>query len=159
MIAPREHPVRRDVGDLPDLNVWLALAVAEHPHHRAAQSYWQHEAADSVWFCRVTMLGLVRLLAQPRLMGEATLSLRDAFALYRRYVALPEVGLCAEPADCEQVLAGLLEPDMPPRLWTDTYLAAFALAGGLRLVTFDQDFARFAGTARLHLTAKTPTRP
>ena len=73
--------------------------------------------------------------------------------------ALPEVGLCAEPADCEQVLAGLLEPDMPPRLWTDTYLAAFALAGGLRLVTFDKDFARFAGAARLQLSATAPSRP
>ena len=159
MTTSRKHAVQREIGDLPDLNVWLALAVAEHPHHRAAQSYWQHEAAASVWFCRVTMLGLVRLLTQPKLMGEAALSLRDAFALYQRYAALPEVGVCAEPADCEQVLAGLLEPDMPPRLWTDTYLAAFALAGGLRLVTFDKDFARFAGTARLQLSATAPSRP
>lgn len=153
MSPSRAHSGPHEAGDLPDLNVWLALAVTEHPHHPAAQDYWQQQAAARVWFCRITMLGLVRLLVQPKLMGEAALSLSDAFAAYRRFAALPEVGLYAEPAECEPVLAGLLGPDMPPRLWIDTYLAAFALSGGLRLVTFDKDFARFAGTSRLHLSA------
>ena len=78
-------------GDLPDLNVWLALALVEHPHHRAARAYWYEAAARRIWFCRVTMLGLVRLLAQPRLMGKATLGLREAFDLYLRFAALPEL--------------------------------------------------------------------
>ncbi len=30
--------------------------------------------------------------------------------------------------------------------------AAFALAGGFRLVTFDRDFSRFSGLDLLHLT-------
>jgi len=154
MTAGGLAPTQREVGDLPDLNVWLALAIAEHPHHRAAQAYWRDKAAARIWFCRVTMLGLVRLLAQPKLMGEAALSLRDAFDVYLRFAALPEVGLCTEPADCEHMLAALLEPATPARLWTDAYLAAFALAGGLRLVTFDKDFARFGGIARLQLSAR-----
>ncbi|MDP1902558.1 MAG: hypothetical protein Q8K96_19230 [Rubrivivax sp.] len=116
-----------DHGDLPDVNVWLALAVQEHPHHAAARQYWANEAAARLHFCRVTMLGLVRLLTQPRLMGPATM---------RRYVG-----------------AGL-----PARLITDAYLAAFAAACGLRLVTFDRDFGRFEGLHLLRLspTAKTP---
>lgn len=153
MTTARPAASEREVGDLPDLNVWVALAIAEHPHHLAAQAYWQHRAAARVWFCRVTMLGLVRLLSQPRLMGEAALGLRDAFDVYLRFAALPEVGLCQEPPDCEQLLPDLLEPGTPPRLWTDTYLAAFALSGSLRLVTFDKDFRRFAGMSRLQLTA------
>jgi uncharacterized protein len=152
MIASHKAPPQREAGDLPDLNVWLALAVTEHPHHRAAQAYWREEAAARVWFCRVTMLGLVRLLAQPKLMGEATLSLRDAYDAYLRFAALPEVSLCTEPASCEQLLASLLEPATPARLWTDAYLAAFALAGGMRLVTFDRDFARFDAVPRLQLS-------
>ena len=68
-------------GDRPDLNVWLALAVAEHPHHRAARTHWHEAAAARVWFCRVTMLGLVRPLAQPKLMGKAALSLPRAFEI------------------------------------------------------------------------------
>lgn len=154
MSSIRTAEVRLGTGDLPDLNVWLALALAEHPHHRAAQAYWYETAATRIWFCRVTMLGLVRLLAQPKLMGKAALGLRDAFDVYRRFAALPEVGHCAEPADCESLLASLLEPATPARLWTDTYLAAFAAAGGLRLVTFDKDFARFTGIASLQLSPR-----
>jgi hypothetical protein len=30
-----------------------------------------------------------------------------------------------------------------PKLWMDAYLAAFAMNGGLRLVTIDRDFKRF----------------
>jgi len=32
---------------------------------------------------------------------------------------------------------------LPPRLWTDAYLAALSMSAGLRLVTFDRDFERF----------------
>ena len=30
-------------------------------------------------------------------------------------------------------------------MWNDAYLAAFALAGGFQVVTFDQGFSKFAG--------------
>ena len=138
-------------GDLPDLNVWLALAIAEHPHHHAAQAYWHGPAAPKVWFCRVTMLGMVRLLAQPKVMGRAAMGLKEAFDAYRRFAALPEVGLQAEPGECDAMLRRLLKPDTAARLWTDTYLAAFAVCAGLRLVTFDKDFARFGTLTRLQL--------
>jgi len=153
MTARGTAPAPGGAGDLPDLNVWLALAIAEHPHHRIAQTYWHEAAAERIWFCRVTMLGMVRLLAQPKLMGTASLTLRDAFDLYRRFAALPEVDLCVEPGGCEAHLTNLLNAATPARLWTDAYLAAFASAGGLRLVTFDKDFARFDGIARLQLSA------
>ena len=34
---------------------------------------------------------------------------------------------------------------LPPRLCTDAYLAALAIANGWRLVSFDRDFERFQG--------------
>ena len=30
-----------------------------------------------------------------------------------------------------------------PKVWMDAYLAAFAIAGGLRLVTLDRDYKNF----------------
>jgi predicted nucleic acid-binding protein len=48
-------------------------------------------------------------------------------------------------------LADLVRGGLSPRLWTDAYLAAFALAGGHRLVTFDQGFLRFPGLEVLRL--------
>jgi hypothetical protein len=32
---------------------------------------------------------------------------------------------------------------LAPKLWMDAYLAAFAIAGGMRIVTLDKDFRNF----------------
>lgn len=142
-------------GDLPDINVWLALAVQEHPHHAAARRYWAqvqadmvatpHVAPHKIYFCRVTMLGLVRLLCQPKVVGEGALTLPRAWDVYQSFRALPLIDLLPEPADCDTLIQALLTAQgaLPPRLWTDAYLAALAHSAGARLVTFDRDFERF----------------
>jgi toxin-antitoxin system PIN domain toxin len=140
-------------GDLPDINVWLALAVQEHPHHAAARRYWDQmqTAAQpgtlpqaTLWFCRTTMLGLVRLLCQPKVVGKGALALPAAFALYQQFRSLPSVGLLTEPRGCDaQLQAFVTARAMPARLWTDAWLAALAQTADLRLVTFDKDFLRF----------------
>ncbi len=135
-------------GDLPDINVWLALAVQEHPHHAAARRYRveaQAAGVSGLWFCRVTMLGLVRLLCQPKVVGAGALRLDGAWALYEQFRAVPGVGLLPEPDDCDSHLGALVKAgELPARLWTDAYLAALAQSSGLRLVTFDADFHRFS---------------
>lgn len=141
------------MGDLPDVNVWLALAVKQHPHHEAAAADWNDQDAhggtgrgdNKLWFCRITMLGFVRLLSQPKVMADQALTLAQAFAAYQSFAALPEVGLHNEPANCSSELQRLVSSELPSRRLTDAYLAAFAKAGGLRLVTFDTDFDRFGG--------------
>ncbi len=67
------------------------------------------------------------------------------------------VKFLAEPINLEQYLAALaLVPKLPNRLWTDAYLAAFALAVNARLVSFDNDYQRFAGLDFLHLKWQLP---
>lgn len=144
-------PVGAASENLPDVNVWLALSVPEHVHHRAALTWWQRKAGPRCHFNRVTMLGLVRLLAQPRVMGAGALGASAALAVWRRWIALPEVALHPEPAGLDAALASMVQTDLPPRLLTDAYLAAFAMRAGLRLVSFDADFARFAGLDWLQL--------
>ncbi len=99
------------------------------------------------------MLGRVRLLSQPKVMGEQALTLTKAIAAYRQFAALPEVGLQAEPADCGDQLLRFLATDTRTRLLTDAYLAAFAMSARMRMVTFDKDFERFAGLDCLRLVA------
>ncbi len=48
-----------NIADLPDLNVWLALATPDHFHHQQALDYWEQQAAEQVHFCAVRALGLV----------------------------------------------------------------------------------------------------
>ena len=50
--------------DLPDLNVWLALACPDHSHHRQALHYWEQQAAEQVLFCTVTAPALLEAFCQ-----------------------------------------------------------------------------------------------
>ena len=148
-------------GDLPDLNVWLALVVQEHPHHALARRYWDAAAMARVLgqkqhFCRATMLGLVRLLCQPKLMGEGVLGLVEAHAIYRQLRETDGVAFCADAESADAVLtAWAADPSnpLPARLWSDAWLAATAESAGLRLVSFDADFRRFPLTRCLILPA------
>jgi len=148
-------------GDLPDLNVWLALVVAEHPHHAAARRYWDEQQkapalGPRLWFCRSTMLGLVRLLTQPKLMGDGALSLCEAYAIYRQLRQTEGVDFASDAEAADPLLVAWTSEDraaLPARLWTNAWLAASAESAGLRLVSFDADFRRFALTRRLQLQA------
>jgi len=90
------------------------------------------------------MLGLLRLLCQPKAVGAGALALPDAWQLYQSYRAMPQIGLLPDPLTCDIEISRLLSSTPPSaRLWTDTYLAAVAQSSSLRLVTFDRDFERF----------------
>ena len=140
-------------GDLLDVNVWLALAIEEHPHHGAAVRYWSGHAGTNRLFCRVSALSLVRLLIHPKLMSDKPLTLPRAWSVYRRFAALPGVGHVVEPEGLDTRLDALVSPKLPARLFTDAYFAALAQSVGLRLVTFDKDFERFEPLTLLRLVA------
>ena len=139
--------------DLLDASVWLPLSVPDHVHHVRARQYWESEAAPQVGFCRITALALLRPLSNPKVVGPAALSGVDAWLALGRWLALPEIAMLPEPPGVDQLLAdwsrslALRSSD-----WTDAYLAAFALAGGCRLVAFDGDFGKYPGLKWLRLS-------
>jgi len=138
--------------DLPDLNVWLALADEDHQHHKVARNYWENQSADTFNFCRITMLGFLRLLTHAKVMGGRPFSPPEAWQAYRNFLTLPEVEFLNEPASLEKRLASFSEKaDFPQSLWTDAYLAALAVESSRRVVSFDHDFTRFEGLHFLHL--------
>ena len=137
--------------DLLDVNVWLALCLPGHPYHQRARTFWFNESSETIGFCRITSLALVRLLTQASITGEP-LSVAEAWIAYRDFRLLPEVVFLPEPAGCEERLESWALGDKQSRqLWTDAYLAAFAQASGARLVSFDSDFKRFPGLSWLPL--------
>lgn len=141
------------LGDLLDVNVWLALAIEEHPHHEAALAYWSDAAATSRFFCRTSAMSLVRLLMHPKLMAGRALSMARAWTAYRGFAALPGVAMLTEPDGLDDDLGALVQSRLPARLFTDAYFAVFARRAGVRLVTFDKDFARFEALPMLRLPA------
>jgi len=138
--------------DLPDLNVWLALASPAHAHHHQAARYWEQRAAQQVVFCDVTAIGLVRLMSQAKVMGSAVKSPAEASQLLQALCTQPGVAMARPQSEGWDVFHGFLrQGGLPPRLCTDAYLAALAVANGWRLVSFDNDFGRFAGLHWLQL--------
>ncbi len=139
--------------DLPDLNVWLALSDPDHQHHERARRYWEADAAPQLAFCRITMLGLLRLLTHPKVMHGLPFSPTEAWLAYRSFLALPEVTFLAENSLLErQFIAWTDKATFPHQRWTDAWLAAQAFTTGSRLVSFDSDFLSFPGLTFLHLT-------
>jgi uncharacterized protein len=137
--------------DLPDINVWLALVDETHVHHKAAKDYWYAMSLPAIAFCRITMLGFLRLSTHSHVLSKP-LSPREAWDTYHQFLALPLIHFLPEPPSVESRFAELTaDTSLPRHLWTDAYLAAFALAEGCRIISFDTDFRRFPNLDLLQL--------
>jgi toxin-antitoxin system PIN domain toxin len=135
---------------LPDVNVWLALASERHVHAPICGAWLNAIRSGEVVFCRVTQTGLLRLLTNETVMGKDVLSSRDAWRVYRTILADDRIGFAPEPFALELEWRRLTAQERPtPRIWTDAYLAAFARAGGMQLVTLDRAVLSLAGEAWL----------
>ena len=134
---------------LADVNVWLATIVEVHPHHQSTFNWWQHEVLPSnsvVMFCRITQLGLLRLLTNQTVMGPQRRTTQQAYADYLQLLNQRVVDYADEPEGLEQQLRSYCDLGrMSRNFWTDAYLAAFAAAGKLSFATFDQGFRVFPG--------------
>ena len=131
---------------LVDVNVWIAMAIEDHEAHHAAVRWATNAAPESAVFCRVTQLVVLRLLTNSRILKQNACGMREAWDVYDRMCAAPFVrGLMSEPANLTGQLKTLTNRNSPStKLWTDAYLAAFAIQGDLILVTFDKAFRQFA---------------
>ena len=136
--------------NLLDANVWLAVAVATHQQHLAAKAWFDRQSDDSCAFCRITQMALLRHLTNSTIMKRTVQFQSQAWVTYDRLATDARVIFCAEPPEIELHWKDWTMDESPShRSWTDRYLAAFAVAGGLRFVTFDQDFKALAPTRRM----------
>jgi uncharacterized protein len=136
----------------PDLNVWLALSDIGHAHSSAAWNWLKALPSDHrLIFSRFTQIGLLRLLSNPAVMGDQTLTLRKAWGVYDRWLEERYVDFYPEPRGVEVAFRRATEPfaSREGSKWvSDCWLLAFATEIGASLVTFDQalnDFARKHG--------------
>jgi uncharacterized protein len=138
---------------LPDINVWVALAVAEHVHHQVARRWFEASVHDMVAFCRVTQMGFLRLLTNPHVMAGDALTAGRAWNLLDAFCEDTRITFSPEPPGLEASWrAWTQQQRRGPNYWTDAYLGAFASTAGHTLVTFDRGFTRFQGI-RLRLLA------
>ena len=107
---------------LADINFWLALAFEFHQSHATANACFETQDDNAIVFCRMTQLGFLRLASDRRVFLEEALTLVDAWNAYDQMAADPRVGP-----------------------FNDAYLAAFAQAADLEILTFDQGFSQYRG--------------
>lgn len=132
----------------PDVNVWLALAYDGHQHHQTASNWFAELDDDRVYFCRLTQLGLLRLVTQSSVMRDDVQTQAEAWQTYDAFYRDERV-LFQFESDPQQVSALFRKLTWSPRSaskqWADAYLAAFAQSSGLTLVTFDRALYQIAG--------------
>jgi uncharacterized protein len=124
----------------PDVNVWLALTWDGHEHHGVARRWFQGlEGADRIGFCRFSQISLLRLLTTRAIMKDDTMTQVEAWSAYDRWLDDDRVVFLGEPPNLEIRFRMMSQPSHPDsKLWADAYLAAFASAEGMQIVTFDR---------------------
>lgn len=123
-----------------DVNVWIAAVWARHVHHRVAKRFVDAED-DELVFCRVTEQAFLRLLTNPAVTGDDVRTRRQAWDLLLALQADPRVRFMNEPHGLAPLWMAFSKKDDGSHLfWTDDYLAAFAQAADLDLVTLDRAF-------------------
>ena len=134
----------RMIVSLPDVNVWIALAAEGHVHHVPARKWFAKQPAASVAFCRITQMGLLRLLTNSNVMGRAPRTIAQAWETFAQLHADWRSVFAIEPDGVESAWRRLMtQSGVGPSSWTDAYLAAFAEAHSFTLVTFDTGFQRW----------------
>jgi toxin-antitoxin system PIN domain toxin len=123
----------------PDINVWLALSYEAHSHHIVARSWLRTAERARLFFCRHTQLGLLRLLSAEAVMAEDAMNQADAWKACDRWLEDDRVEFIEEPPDLEPIFRSMSQLQRPaPKDWADSYLASFASASQLTIVTFDR---------------------
>ena len=123
----------------PDVNVWLALLLADHIHRPAAKAWWESDTADSIVFCRVTQISVLRVLTSAAAMNGQPLTMKQAWRAYDRLFEDDRVALVREPEGLDEQFRKLSGSwAASPKVWADAYIAAFAARLNATLVTFDK---------------------
>jgi toxin-antitoxin system PIN domain toxin len=133
------------------VNVWVALISRRHVHSELCGAWLSSlNESNEVFFCRVSQIGLLRLLTSATVMREDVLSSRKAWNVYHSVLEDNRIQFAPEPFLLEQEWQKLSSFDRPtPKVWTDAYLTAFARVTGMRLVTMDRAVAANASETLL----------
>src|SRR5437764_14976914 len=88
---------------LPDVNLWIALTIAEHVHHQIARHWFEAAADDTIAFCRVTQIGFLRRLTNDKVMGADVLTPARAWHVFERIQTDHHVVFAYEPPRLDQI--------------------------------------------------------
>jgi len=130
-------------GDLPDVNVLLALAWPNHQFHERASSWYLTQGSDGWSTCSITQLGFIRLSSNPSFTPYAKTPLESTMLL-SDLVSHPGHRFIKDaPAATSKTFLSVAKHLQGHKQTTDAYLMAIAKEHGLKLVTFDRRLDRY----------------
>lgn len=135
----------------PDLNVWMALTLNSHEHYPAAWHWYRSlQETQELAFCRFTQIGFLRLITTEAVAKHEIQTQQGAWNVYDCWLKEGGGIYLDEPLGMEAGFRAFADRSLPaPKEWADSYLAAFAAASSIELVTFDRALARRAKRALL----------
>jgi toxin-antitoxin system PIN domain toxin len=126
---------------LPDINVLLALAWGNHPHHEAAHRWFARDSAAGWATCLFTQTGFLRLSLNPQVVG-VSLDCQAALHLLQSLVAHPHHHYAERaPALTAPPFDALVPKVVGYRQVSDATLLFLARVQSMKLITFDQAVA------------------
>lgn len=130
---------------LSDVNVLLALVAECHSRHHEVRKWWESlRQPGPVYICRFVQMGLLRLMSSEAALGDDAVTLRAAWSAYATLLGSGRFAFTLEPQGLDATWEQLCRPfKKSPKVVMDAYLAAFAQAGGFRLITLDRGFRQF----------------
>jgi uncharacterized protein len=129
-----------------DINFLLSLVTDRHQGFLIANDWLQSQSGRFLGLCRLTQLGLMRLLTNKSVMGEDTCNQSEAWSVWDRLLSDCRFSFWREPTNMDKVFRRMTGHSQPStKLWNDAYLAAFAVQSDRGLVTFDKGFSQFPG--------------
>lgn len=132
---------------LVDANVLLYAVNSSTPNHGPARQWLDDalEGPETVGFTWTVVLAFVRIATSPSIF-DRPLEPTQACDVVRSWLARPSAVIVEPTLRHVDVLAGLLaEAGTAGNLVADAHLAALAAEHDATVVSFDADFARFAG--------------
>lgn len=125
-----------------DVNVWVALLIAQHVHHeRAREHFATLDAGEYAFLTQIVRISVLRILTTPALHAASAIppiTNTAAFAYLTSVLQSPKVRNLTEPPEVFVAWKDLAQYAKPaPNRWMDAYLCAIARHAGVPLVTFD----------------------
>lgn len=135
------------MGALVDVNVLVALLHARHVHSTRAVAWLaSQEESHAIAICRVAQMGALRIVTHPSVMKEEVKTAAEFWRGWAKLIGDDRFAQVDEPPELENAWRAITTSLRRGHVaGTDAYLAAFALAGQHRVVSFDRGMNRFAG--------------
>ena len=130
-----------------DANILLYAVDAASAHHERSRSWLDASlaGAEAVGLAWVALLAFIRI-GTSRAILPAPMTVDEAVGQVEAWLGAPAAVIAQPTARHASVLRGLLrETGTAGNLTTDAHLAALAIEHGAEIVSYDRDFARFAG--------------